>query len=164
MKDITKVKGENPQKTFSKRMRGVFWTSSLFVSFVTFFAPILTESSERYSMAGEMAVKGYEMVAYTPLLSTFVITAPILNAMLHTTELPGKKKIFLYYALGIVYGITFGASLILTAVRILNTENHIVTFSGGVYLVVTLYLLSLSVGALPTMWMMDDDEDEDDEL
>lgn len=160
MRYITNHNDENPQKVFIKRMYGIFWTSALFISFLTFFSPILTESMQRYSMAGETAVKGYEMVAYTPILSVFVITAPILNAMLHNTEFPTKKKILLYFAVATGYVIAFGMCLILTAVRILNTENHIVMFSGGAYMTFILNLLHLSLGAIPTMWMMAGEDDE----
>lgn len=161
MKYITNQNDDNPQKVFIKRMHGIFWTSALFISFLTFFSPILTESMERYSMAGETAVKGYEMVAYAPILSVLVITAPILNAMLHNAELPAKKKALMYFALATGYVIAFGTCLILTAVRILNTENHIVMFSGGAYMVFILNLLHLSLGALPTMWMMGEEDHEE---
>lgn len=160
MKPIINQSDEMQNKSSVQRLAGVFWTSALFISFLTFFSPILTESMERYSMVGETAVKGYEMVAYTPILSVFVITAPILNTVLHNAELLAKKKILLYFAVATAYVIAFGMCLILTAVRILNTENHIVMFSGGAYMVFILNLLHLSLGAIPTIWMMAGEDNE----
>jgi len=159
MKPIINQSGENTNKSPIRKLAGVVWTSSLFISFLTFFSPILTESMERYSMAGETAVKGYEMVAYTPILSVFVITAPVLNAMLHNTELPAKKKLLLYFTLAAGYTIAFCACLILTAVRILNAENHFVMLSGGAYMILIFYWLHLSIGVLPTIWMVACEDD-----
>ena len=88
MKINTHYFDTNPKETLFKRLRCIFWTSSLFVSFFTFFAPMLNRSGARYAMVDVEAVNGYELIAGTPVLALFVISAPILYAILHTAELP----------------------------------------------------------------------------
>lgn len=162
MKSSSQIREERPLQIYFYRMRGVFWVSSILISAFTFFAPLLTESSERYSMTGEIAVSGYEMVTYTPLLATFVITAPVLTAMLHSAELPDKKKMIMYVAWMIFYELLFCASLILTAIDLLNVEHHLVRVSAGSYLVLAANFLGISLGALPTLWVLIAAEEEDE--
>lgn len=158
MKIKTHYFNTNPKDTLFKRLRCIFWTSSLFVSFFTFFAPMLNRSSARYAMVDVEAVNGYELIACTPVLALFVISAPILYAILHTAELPEKKKILMYYALGILYILALGACLILNAIEILTVENCLVRFAGGAYFVAIANFVSLSVGVIPTIWMIEDEE------
>ena len=162
MKVTTYFTDEYPKTSFFKRMSGVFWTSSIFVSFFTFFAPLLNKSGARYSMVDIEAVKGYELIANTPLLTLFVIAAPILYAILHTAELPEKKKILLYYVLAIVYMLALGACLILNGMEIMTTYNCLVRIAGGTYCVLIANLLSLSIGVIPVIWMMEGEEDDEE--
>lgn len=142
------------------RMKGIFWISSIGVSLFTFFAPFLIVSLEHYSMVDEIVVKGYELVSYSPILAVFIITAPAINAMVHTSELPHKKRVIMYYAVGVVYVVAYIACILSASFEIIDVENCLVEFSGGIYAVLTANFMSLSLGAIPIMLMLEEHEEE----
>ena len=163
MKSNTQGKIDASKTGYFHRMRWVFWGWAICLSIFTFFGPMLTESTGRLSMACDYAISGYEMVAYTPILATFVITAPILTAMLHTAEISFKMKYRMYHVLGLLLGLAFAGCLFFTLMELLNEENRIAMYSGGAYIVFVANFLNLSLGMIPTIWMIEDEENYDDE-
>ena len=151
---------DNSKHSFFQRNRYFFWVISICLSVLTFFIPLLTESHDRLSMAYDMAITGYEMVFYRPVLTAFIITVPILTAMLHTADLPLEKKLRRYYGMGILFEVVFFACILLTWLELYHAEHRIAMFSGGTYIVLVANFLNLSMGVFPTIWMMEEEDDE----
>lgn len=143
------------------RMKGIIWSSSLFVCFFTCFAPVFMQSSARYEMVDVTIVKGYQLLSYAPLLAIFIIIAPVCNALLHLSYLSTRKKDVLYAVLAVLYMFAFFGSLILSDVDILLNQDCLVVLSKGAFLIPLGYYLSLGIGILPTIFTIVECDVED---